>query len=99
MPKFNVTVPHSLTQEEARQRLDRFSEFAGGSDKVSNLEQSWQDNALHFGFKTFGIAIKGVAEVADHQVNVDGEIPFSAMMFKGKIEAEVQKFLSKLLGG
>ena len=98
MPKIHVTVPNPLSQQEAKERLDRFSEFAGGSDKVSDLEQSWQGDNLHFGFKSFGIAIKGVVAVSDQKLDVNGEIPFSAMMFKGKIESEVAKFLSKLVG-
>lgn len=97
MPKFNVSIPHALHQEEAKQRLDRFAESAGSSDKVSNLEQTWDGNRLHFGFKTYGIQIKGVMTVADNQLDVDGELPFSAMMFKGKIESGVKEMLAKLM--
>jgi putative polyhydroxyalkanoate system protein len=97
MPKYSVTVPHTLTQEEAKERLGRFTESVGSSDQVSNLEQSWEGNNLRFGFKTFGIQLKGVVAVEDNQLEVDGEMPFSAMMFKGKIESEIQKMLAKLV--
>ena len=97
MPKFNVSVPNPLSQEEAKARLDRFSEFAAGSGQVSDLEQSWEGDNLRFGFKTYGITIKGLVAVSEQQLDVDGEIPFSAMMFKGKIESEVAKSLAKLV--
>ena len=99
MPKFNVTVPHSLSEEEAIERLNRFTETVGNNDQVNSLEQSWEGNTLRFGFKTYGIPLKGAVAVAEGQLDVDGELPFSAMMFKGKIESEIEKMLAKLMGG
>ena len=97
MPKFSVTIPHALSTEETVKRLHRFTETVGSDQQVSDLEQSWQGNDLHFGFKTFGMQIRGVVAVSVDQLQVSGEIPFSAMMFKGKIESEIQKVLAKLL--
>ncbi len=97
MPKFSVTIPHTLSTEEAVKRLNRFTETVGTNQQVSDLEQSWQGNDLHFGFKTFGIQIRGVSAVCADQLQVSGELPFSAMMFKGKIESEIKKVLAKLL--
>lgn len=99
MPKFNVTVPHDLSEEEARQRLDHLLDAVRDKfqDQVSDLEQSWQDDKLHFGFKTYGIKLSGVASVTDNDLTVDGELPFSAMMFKGKIESGIREHLAKIL--
>ena len=97
MPNFSVNIPHALSTEEAVKRLNRFAETVGSNQQVSDLEQSWQGNDLHFGFKTFGIQIRGVGAVSADQLQVTGELPFSAMMFKGKIEAEIQKVLADLL--
>ena len=97
MPKFQTTVPHTLSQQEAIKRMNQFTETIGKSEQVSELEQSWQDNQLHFGFKTYGIPLKGVVTVTEEKLDVNGELPFSAMMFKGKIEGEIQKVLGKLM--
>ena len=97
MPNFSVNIPHTLSTEEAVKRLNGFAETVGSNQQVSDLEQSWQGNDLHFGFKTFGIQIRGVGAVSADQLQVSGELPFSAMMFKGKIEAEIQKVLADLL--
>ena len=99
MPKFQTTVPHTLSQQEAIERMNQFTETVGKSDQVSDLEQSWEDNALHFGFKTYGIPLKGIVTVTDYNLDVNGDLPFSAMMFKGKIEGEIQKVLGKLMAG
>lgn len=99
MPKFSLEVPHTFTAEEAKSRLERFVDSlqAQYGDKVSDLQQSWDGNKLSFGFKTFGIKIAGAIEALEQKLHVTGEIPFSAMMFKGKIESEVKEKLQRLM--
>lgn len=99
MPKFGVRVPHELSQQEARSRLDRFAErlqqkFEG---QVSGLEQSWEGDTLRFQFKTYGIQLTGGIAVTENELNLDGELPFSAMMFRGKIESAIREQLEKLV--
>ena len=99
MPKFSLEVPHTFTAEEAKSRLERFVDSLQSQygDKVSDLQQSWDGNKLSFGFKTFGIKIAGAIEALEQKLHVTGEIPFSAMMFKGKIESEVKEKLQRLM--
>ena len=100
MPKINFDVPHSLSADDAKEKLQKFVEAIQEKfkDQVSDLEQSWQDNDLSFGFKTFGIKIAGKINVSDDKLSVDGDLPISAMMFKGKIESEIRNQLEKLMG-
>ena len=95
MPKINLEIPHQLSAEESRNRLERFTESLP-KDQVSDLEQSWSGDTLNFSFKTFGIKIAGDLTAADEKLLVDIDLPFSAMMFKGKIESEVKKQLQRL---
>jgi putative polyhydroxyalkanoate system protein len=99
MPKFNVDVPHSLSREEARTRLERFAETLQHKfqNQVSNFEQSWEDDTLRFSFKTFGIQLTGGIAVNDQDLKVAGELPFSAMMFRGKIESSIREELERLM--
>jgi putative polyhydroxyalkanoate system protein len=99
MPKFGVRVPHTLTKDEARSRLERFVEmieqkYAG---KVSDLQQSWEGDTLKFHFKSYGFAFDGGITVADHELNLAGDMPFAAMMFKGKIESDFRESLEKVV--
>ncbi len=95
MPKINLEIPHKLSAEEAKSRLERFTESLP-KDQVKDLEQSWNENTLTFGFRTFGIQIGGDITAANENLLVDINLPFSAMMFKGKIESEMKKQLERL---
>lgn len=99
MPKFRLEIPHTLTAEEAKSRLERFIESlqAKFKDKVSDLDQSWNGNTLAFGFKTFGIKVAGAVAALEDKLDVTGDIPFAAMMFKGKIETEIREQLGRLM--
>jgi hypothetical protein len=99
MPKLSLSVPHPLSQQDATTRLQGFLTKIKDKfqDQVSNLEESWTDNVLSFGFSTFGFKIKGTAAVNEHDVKVDADLPFAAMMFKGRVEQEIRNSLDRLL--
>ncbi|REK12976.1 MAG: hypothetical protein DWQ37_10135 [Planctomycetota bacterium] len=99
MPSLSITVPHSLTADQATERLKALFEKlkAEHQDKMSNLEEKWDGNHLEYGFSTFGFNIKGDMNVEPNEVKVNGSLPFAAMMFKGKIEESVRQELEKVL--
>ena len=99
MPKISVSVPHQLGQETASERLKSFLARLKEKhqDQVSDLKEEWTDNALKFGFKTFGFQFQGTGNVTDTEAKVDVDLPFAAMMFKGKIESEMRETLARVL--
>jgi putative polyhydroxyalkanoate system protein len=99
MPSLTIKVPHSLGTEEATTRLKSFFEKLKEQhqDKMSNLEEQWDGNRLAYAFSTFGFNIKGDLNVEPEEVSVNGNLPFAAMMFKGKIEQSVREELEKVL--
>ena len=99
MPKFGVRVPHNLTPQEARSRLERFAESLQQKfeDQVSDLQQSWEDDTLRFRFKTYGILLEGGIAVTDEELNLEGDLPFAAMMFRGKIESAIREQIERLV--
>ena len=99
MPKFNFEIPHQLSAADAKEKLQRFTETleAKLGDSVKDLEQSWEGDTLSFGFKTYGIKIAGKLRVEANRVAFDGDLPITAMMFKGKIESEIRQQLERLL--
>ena len=99
MPKFSVQVPHSLPHAEARSRLERFADSLQRKfqNQVSDLHQAWENDTLRFRFKTYGIPLDGGITVSDKELNVDGNLPFSAMMFRGKIESTIREELERIV--
>lgn len=99
MPALKMTFPHQLgrqtAQERLQTRLEKLLDRYGA--QVSNLRQSWTDNVLNFGFTTYGFAIQGNVTVEENEVRLDGQIPFAAMMFKGKIEQSLREQMTKVL--
>jgi hypothetical protein len=101
MPQFNIEVPHPLSKQEAHSRLEQFAARLQQKfqDQVSDLEQSWEDDTLKFRFKTYGITLQGGITVEEHALKLNGELPFSAMMFRSKIESAIREQLERLVGG
>lgn len=100
MPKLSLSVPHTLSQQEATARLKGFLERIRSryADQVSDLQENWGENSGTFGFKTYGFNIKGSLAVEPSEVRVEGDLPFAAMMFKGKVEQTLRENLERLLG-
>lgn len=99
MPSYELSVPHKLTREDAVDRVRGFSEKLKErmGNQVSDLEQSWEDDKMSFGFSTFGFRITGELDVKDDRVDVSGDLPFAAAMFKGKIVSAFEEQLTKIL--
>lgn len=99
MPKFDLDVPNPVGREEALKRLQGFSDQLQQKyqDQLSDLEQAWDGDQLTFSFKTFGFKVGGTLTVAEEQVNVAGELPMTAAMFKGKITSAIEEQLGRLL--
>ena len=99
MPLFNTEVPHQLGQEEATNRLKGFLEQVKEryQNQVSDLESDWSANVLTFSLKTYGIKIDGTLTVEDAQARLAGNLPFSALPFRGKIEQTLASELRREL--
>ena len=99
MPSLKISFPHQLGQPEAVERLKNLLTRVKDKyqDQVSDLKESWNDNTLTFSFSTYGFQVAGDVIVQPTEVQLDGQIPFAAMMFKGKIENAVRDQLTKEL--
>ncbi len=99
MPAFRTEVPHGLGQEQATQRLMAFLEKVQEhyKDQVSAIDGAWEDNKLNFSLKTFGFTITGGLTVLESVAVLEGQLPFAAAPFKGKIQQGIQNELEKAL--
>ncbi|MCX6158981.1 MAG: polyhydroxyalkanoic acid system family protein [Ignavibacteriae bacterium] len=68
------------------------------SDKIIDLEESWNGNTGIFSFKISGFEVSGTLQVGENFVLINGELPFAAILFKGAIEETIQAKAMELLG-
>jgi putative polyhydroxyalkanoate system protein len=99
MPKVNVTVPHALGTEEARARIqgalaDAKTRYA---DRVSDLSERWEGDRGEFSGRAMGFKVSGTIAVRPDAVEINGDLPLAASMFKGQIEAKIRERASQLL--
>ncbi|MCA9161431.1 MAG: polyhydroxyalkanoic acid system family protein [Pirellulaceae bacterium] len=99
MPGFSTQVPHNLGRESATERLKGFVQIIQQryQDQVKDLQGEWNDNVLDVSFSTYGFKIKANVVVEDDSVKLNGELPFTAMAFRGKIEQSIKGELEKAL--
>jgi hypothetical protein len=99
VPKLSFTVPEGLSAADALERLKSFLPSIRDryKDQIKDMQESWEGNKLNFSFKTMGFTFKGTIEAQDQKVLVDIDLPFAAMMVKGRIEQEIRGGLERLL--
>ena len=99
MPEFKVSVPHKLGRQQAKERLKTFAAELKEkyASQVKDMHEEWKEDSVEFGFTTFGMQIKATVAAGDDSVDIDGEIPMAAVLFKGRIEQEVRQAVEKAL--
>ncbi len=99
MPKLAMSVPHQLGEEEALHRVQAVADGIKSkySDKYKDLQEEWDGPTGNFSFRTMGFNVKAGIVVTDQAVDIKGDLPFAAMMFKGKIETAIREQLERLL--
>jgi hypothetical protein len=100
LPSFQVKTPHSLGRDAAKERLARFTDRVAEQykDSVSRLESRWeQDDKLHFSITAYGFTFSGIVTVGEDLVVLDGNLPFAALPFRGRIESSFATELEKAL--
>ncbi len=94
MPALKLNFPHQLGREEAQNRLRGLLEKvkARHGDKFSDLRESWVNNVLNFGFRTYGFNIDGNVTVDDSEVRLDGRshLPRSCSREKSNRNCEIR---------
>src|SRR5436190_24174706 len=99
MARFNMAVSHGLPQDDALRRVrgevENLKRQYG--DRISNRWDNWDNNTYTFGGLTKGFTVSGVMMVKPFQVEIDADLPWLTMLFKGRIETAIRERLSTLL--
>ena len=99
MPSLTTVVPHTLGRELALERLRNFVTSAQDRyrDHLSDMEGTWVDNRLDYGFRARGLKIAGTLTVEDEHARVELQLPFAALIFRGQLEQEIHRQLKETL--
>jgi len=99
MPNLNVSVPHNLSTDEATSRIKNLLRQAleQYGQSVKDLQEQWRDNGGDFSFEVMGFKVNGAFDVQPRAVEVTGDLPLAASMFKGRIESAIKERLASLL--
>lgn len=99
MASLEMTIPHSLQQEEALERIKNLltETKKDHGDKIENLKEHWNGNVGTFGFTAKGFDISGSLTVHPSNIELKGKIPFAVSLFKGTITSAIKKKASELL--
>ena len=91
--KITVNVPHKLTVEDARNRIeqgfDTVQEQIAG--KSVDVTQTWNGNAMSFTAGAMGQKLTGKLQVQDKNVLIEVDLPW----FLAKLSTVVQEKLKK----
>ena len=100
MPGFSTEVPHPLDRDAAVERLKSFLDKVHEryKDQVSSLTGEWHENVLDFELTAYTFKISGKLTVEDKIARLEGQLPFAALAFKGKIQEAFSSALRKELG-
>ncbi len=98
MPKISIEVPHELEKEVATERLKGLMAHVKEryASQISDLQESWDDDGMNFGFKAYSFPVSGKLTVDQTRAHLDANLPMAAMMFKGRFETAFREELQKL---
>lgn len=94
-----LTVPHGLTQEEARARIatgvaEAREQYAGTFAKV---EERWTGNHLDFYVGILGQSVTGRVDVGSEAVLIEIDLPWILAMLAERIRPQLQNQTRKML--
>jgi hypothetical protein len=97
----DVKIPHRLTRDEAKCRLQAGAAQlrAQFGPSVAQVQETWQDYHADFRFTAMGQEITGRMDVEDHAIRMSVDVPWVLGMLaekiRGKVEQEGRKLLEK----
>jgi hypothetical protein len=100
MPTLTIEYPHSLSAADATARLKALVAAAAQQyqAQLSEFQQDWQGDTLAFTGAALGMKVSGTLESADRLVRLTAELPWAAMIVKGRIQQRVEEEFGRVLG-
>lgn len=88
-----IAVPHNMTRENARHRIDQRLQglLRQFGHQAEEMDHEWMGDTLRFKGKAKGMKVEGTVEVTEAAMIIDAKLPLIAMAFEGRIREAVQK--------
>src|SRR4051812_36526429 len=99
MATMNISINHDLPEAEALKRIKKLLEETKKQygDVVTNLTEKWQGNKGTFSFTAKGYIVAGTVLVTASKVVLEGDVPWTLSLFRGKIEKIIKDRAKTLL--
>lgn len=99
MKDLEVRLPHTLSIEEVRLRIDRALEVARDQygTTVGPIEASWAGEVLSVQFTAMGMGFTGRAENLPQELLIRVQLPGMASLFAGRIRQGIEERLGGLI--
>lgn len=93
MPDMTATIPHQLTREEARRRIQ--TQLAAlrqqHGSMLSALQDTWTGDTMAFSLDAMGQSLSGKLAVDDHAVHISVALPWYLRMLAGTLKSKVEQ--------
>ena len=99
MPSLEMSIPHKLSREEAKRRIqDLLPKMkADYGEQIKDLQEEWTGDTVRFSFSVMGFPVSGTLSINESSVDLDGNLPFAAAFFKGKIKSVIETKAQEIL--
>lgn len=88
-----VDIPHNLTRQEAKQRIEngfgRIREQIAG--KTLAFEERWEGERLLFDAAAFGQSVSGRIDILEHSVRMEVDLPWILASIAEKLQGKLKK--------
>ena len=99
MPNLTMSIPHQLTREEAKRRIQEGLDHArrqfGGA--LGRVEGRWDRYALDVEVGGVGQTVTAKALVEERTVEVSVALPWMLALLAGRVRGEVERHACRLL--
>ncbi len=95
MPIVSVSVPHSHSRDDVKERAQPYIEKMVDDFEGHELELEWEEYTARFNFKSLAFRINGTAVIDDDKITANVDLPIMAMIFKDKVEKSIHKNLTR----
>ncbi len=95
-----VSIPHTYSQIEAVTRVRKVLNESRSklADHLTDVEEKWEENTLHFAFTAQKQHISGTLEVKDKAFDLYAKLPLALRLFEGRIESMIKEQAGQMLG-
>jgi hypothetical protein len=94
-----ITIPHRLSQDECRARLQKgITDLkAQHAASIAQVAETWSGNQMSFKLTAMGQAITGRVDVQPSAVKLDIDLPWMLAMFAEKFRPRIEQEGRKML--